>query len=252
MKYIIFDMDDTLLNDHREISECSLDVLKSIQAKGHKLVCNTARSKSFNQKYFDQIRPDYAILNGGALIIDRDENVIFKVEVDVPITRALIRDLLEMTDTVSVQTEDTFYSHKGWHTVQKAVPFDFVQDLFPYPAQKVVVAVESDEQAEALAEKYGLAYTTYGDGPFRRYNHIGATKALGNRKLMELTGGTLEDVIAFGDDFGDMDMLREAGVGVLMKNGRPELMGQTGHISEFTNDEDGVARFIIKYFGLED
>ena len=251
MKYIIFDMDDTLLNDKREVTPYTLEVLKKLQAMGHKLVCNTARSKGFNQKFFDQIRPDYAILNGGALIIDRDETVVFRAEVDVPTARALIRDLLALTDTVSVQTEDTFYSHKGWHTVQKAVPFDFEQEQFPYPAQKIVVAVESDAQAQALAEKYGLAYTTYGDGPFRRYNHINATKALGNRNLMKLVGGTLEDVIAFGDDHGDMDMLREAGVGVLMKNASPQLHGQTSHISRFTNDEDGVAKFLEMYFAME-
>ena len=250
MKYIIFDMDDTLLNDKREITPHTLEVLKKLQAMGNKLVCNTARSKGFNQKFFDQLRPDYAILNGGALIIDKDETVVFRAEVDVPTTRALIRDLLALTDTVSVQTEDTFYSHRGWHTVQKAVPFDFEQEQFPYPAQKIVVAVESDAQAHALAEKYGLAYTTYGDGPFRRYNHIDATKALGNRNLMHLTGDKLADVIAFGDDFGDFEMLKEAGVGVMMKNGRPELLGKTSHISRFTNDEDGVAKFLEEYFEL--
>ena len=87
-------------------------------------------------------------------------------------------------------------------------------------------------------------------GTFRRYNHIGATKALGNRNLMKLVGGKLEDVMAFGDDLGDLDMLREAGVGVLMKNARPELMGATSHISKYTNDEDGVARFLSDWFGV--
>ena len=57
-------------------------------------------------------------------------------------------------------------------------------------------------------------------------------------------------VIAFGDDHGDMDMLREAGVGVLMKNANPQLRGQTSHISQFTNDEDGVARFLMTYLGM--
>jgi hydroxymethylpyrimidine pyrophosphatase-like HAD family hydrolase len=88
-------------------------------------------------------------------------------------------------------------------------------------------------------------------GTFRRYNHIDTTKALGNRNLMKLTGGTVEDIIAFGDDYGDFDMLREAGVGVMMKNGRPELLGKTSHISEYTNDEDGVAKFLEKWFALK-
>ena len=243
MKYIIFDMDDTLLNDKREITPHTLEVLKKLQAMGNKLVCNTARSKGFNQKFFDQLRPDYAILNGGALIIDKDETVVFRAEVDVPTTRALIRDLLAVTDTVSVQTEDTFYSHKGWHTVQKAVPFDFEQEQFPYPAQKIVVAVESDAQAQALAEKYGLAYTTYGDGPFRRYNHIDATKALGNRNLMKLAGGNLEDVIAFGDDYGDMGMLRFCGIGCAMANHVPGVE-KAADVVIGSHNEDGVAHFL--------
>ena len=61
MSYIVFDLDDTLLNDKREISPYTLDVLKKVQAMGHKLVYNTARSQGFSQKYFEQLRPDYAL-----------------------------------------------------------------------------------------------------------------------------------------------------------------------------------------------
>ena len=248
MKYIIFDMDDTLLNDKREITPYTLEVLKKLQAMGHKLVCNTARSKGFNQKYFDQIRPDYAILNGGAMIIDKDEKVIFRAEVDVPTTQAIIKELVGLTETIYVQTMEEFYSHMGRNTVQKACYFDFDAAVFPYPAQKIVADIKDDARAEALAEQYHLAFTTYMGGTFRRYNHIDATKALGNRNLMKLVGGSLEEVIAFGDDHGDMEMLREAGVGVLMKNANPALHEGGLRISEYTNDEDGVAKFLEEYF----
>lgn len=250
MKYVIFDMDDTLLNDKREVTPYTLEVLKKVQAMGHKLVCNTARSKEFSQKYFDQIRPDYSILNGGALIIDKNEQVVFAAEVDVPTTQAVVAELLQVTEDLFVQSRDVFYSHKGKHTVQNATPFDFSKEEFPYPAQKIVTDVKDDVQAQTIADKYHLAFTTYMGGTFRRYNHIGATKALGNRNLLKLAGGTLEDVIAFGDDYGDFEMLQEAGVGVMMKNGRPELLGRTSHISEYTNDEDGVAKFLEVYFNM--
>ena len=117
-------------------------------------------------------------------------------------------------------------------------------------AQKIVTDITDDEKAAELAEKFGLTYTTYLGGTFRRYNNPGATKALGSRKLMELTGGSLGDVIAFGDDLGDLDMLREAGVGVLMKNAHPDLREEGLIISEFTNDEDGVAKFLEEYFNM--
>lgn len=250
MNYIIFDMDDTLLNNKREITPYTLEVLKKVQSMGHKLVCNTARSKAFNQKYFNLIRPDYAILNGGALIIDQDENVIFRAEVDRETTQAMIQELLALTEIIYVQTAEEFYSHKGLRTVQKAVAIDFAVEEFSHPAQKIVTELLDDTQAQALANKYRLEFTTYMGGTFRRYNHIGATKALGNRNLLKLVGGTLDDVIAFGDDYGDFEMLKEARVGVMMKNGRPELLGKASHISEYTNDEDAVARFLVDWFAL--
>ena len=69
---------------------------------------------------------------------------------------------------------------------------------------------------------------------------------------MKLVGGDVKDIIAFGDDHGDLGMLQEAGVGVLMKNGRPELMEQVSYVSKYTNDEDGVARLLAEYFQIED
>lgn len=251
MNYIIFDLDDTLLNDERQVSDYTLDILKRLQGMGHKIVINTARSKGYTQEIFDRIRPDYAILNGGALIIDGQERAVFRAQIDQAETLAVIETLLGLTENFSIQTEADLFSNNGSYTGQNAKSFDFAHEKFPYPALKIVAAIQDDRQAAAVAEKFGLEFTTYLGGPFRRYNHVSATKALGNRNLVALTGGRMEDVLAFGDDLGDLDMLREAGVGVLMKNAKPELHDGFAHVSRFTNDQDGVARFLAAYFDLE-
>ena len=82
MKYIIFDLDDTLLNDNRQVSPYTLQVLKQLQDMGHVLAMNTARSSAFSREYFDIICPDYAILNGGALILNGAGEVVFQAEID--------------------------------------------------------------------------------------------------------------------------------------------------------------------------
>lgn len=252
VKYIIFDMDDTLLNNERKISDYTLHILKKLQAMGHKIVINTARSKQYNQVYFDRLKPDYAILNGGALIIDRTEAPIYKAELDVTSTQAFIRQLLTVSDNFTVQSEDGPYSHLGKYSGQNSIAFDFSREPFPYPCLKVVAAIEKEEDAAALAQRFGLTYVSYFGGLFKRFNHPNATKAQGNRNLMELTGGSLADVIAFGDDLGDLEMLQQAGVGVLMCNAKPELHSSCAHLSKFTNDEDGVARFLTEYFCLSE
>lgn len=250
MSYIIFDMDDTLLNNDRKISPFTLMTLKKLQALGHKIVINTARSKQFDQVFFDQLQPDYAILNGGSLILDKDENPIYTAQLDAASTQAFIDELLKISDNFTVQTQDGPYSHLGKYTSQNAVAFDFAAQRFGQPCLKVVASIEKEEDAAALAQRFGLTYVSYFGGLFKRFNHPDATKAKGNRKLMELVGGSLEDVIAFGDDLGDLEMLQQAGIGVLMCNAKPELHDACAHLSQYSNDEDGVARFLIDHFQL--
>lgn len=249
--YIIFDMDDTLLNNERKITDYTRTVLKKLQHMGHKIVINTARSKQYDQEYFDVLQPDYAILNGGALIVDARERPIYRAELSVAQTQAFIRALLTVSDNFTVQTEDGPYSHLGKYRAQDAVPFDFSAQEFPHACLKVVASIEREEDAAALAEQFGLSYVSYFGGLFKRFNHPDATKAAGNRRLVELTGGTLDDVIAFGDDLGDLEMLQQAGHGVLMCNAKPELHPLCDHLSRYSNDQNGVARYLEDFFRLK-
>jgi hydroxymethylpyrimidine pyrophosphatase-like HAD family hydrolase len=45
-------------------------------------------------------------------------------------------------------------------------------------------------------------------------------------------------------------MIRDAGLGVAMKNALPELKAVSMDITEYTHDEDGIARYLIKKFNL--
>jgi hydroxymethylpyrimidine pyrophosphatase-like HAD family hydrolase len=58
--------------------------------------------------------------------------------------------------------------------------------------------------------------------------------------------------IALGDVINDVEMIRDAGVGVAMKNAVPELHEVADIITEISHDEEAVANFLINYFKLED
>ena len=51
-------------------------------------------------------------------------------------------------------------------------------------------------------------------------------------------------MIAIGDGFNDVSMIRFAGLGVAMANAQPPVKANADRITQYTNDEDGVARFI--------
>ena len=247
MKYIVFDLDDTLLDKQGNVTDFTLQTLKHLQSLGHKLVFNTARSQYYSKRYWEEIRPDYAILNGGSLIIDQTSKAIFREMLDVPTVQKTISQLKKVTDVFSVQTESGFYTSTDY-TAQNAIYFDFRKDTFTEPAYKIVACIADREAAVSIAENCQLELIPYLSGSWMRFTKTGVDKAFGNRKLMELVKGEMSDIIAFGDDAGDLGMLLEADTGVLMKNAREELHALCPTLSQFTNEEDGVAKFLLSLF----
>ena len=74
-KLVIFDLDDTLLNDEHTASDLTLRVLEKVREMGHLTAFNTARSKMRSSDIFDLVKPDFAIYNGGAHITDSEGDI---------------------------------------------------------------------------------------------------------------------------------------------------------------------------------
>ncbi len=60
-----------------------------------------------------------------------------------------------------------------------------------------------------------------------------------------MKGCQLKDIVAFGDDYNDIDMIRECGIGVAMVNA-PDDVKAAADIIAATNEEDGVAAELEK------
>ena len=76
-------------------------------------------------------------------------------------------------------------------------------------------------------------------------NGPGASKGEGLLHLASMLGIRREETMAFGDGNNDASMIRDAGIGVVMENGDPDLKGIADYITA-TNDESGVAQAIEK------
>ena len=78
--------------------------------------------------------------------------------------------------------------------------------------------------------------------------NISASKSAAAAVLCERFGITARDVIAFGDNYNDVDMLKFAGMGVAMGNAPADVMQVADKISD-TNDNDGLAAVLMQEFG---
>ena len=53
--------------------------------------------------------------------------------------------------------------------------------------------------------------------------------------------------MAFGDSMNDETMIRLAGYGIAMKNGLQVIKDHAYAVTDFTNNEDGIARFLEQH-----
>ena len=71
----------------------------------------------------------------------------------------------------------------------------------------------------------------------------GIHKANGLKELGTDIGVTLDEMVAFGDGGNDLEMIKEVGDGVAMKNATPALLKVANHVTN-TNEEDGVLNYL--------
>ncbi len=60
---------------------------------------------------------------------------------------------------------------------------------------------------------------------------------------------SIDCVMAFGDNGNDVNLLASCGYGVAMRNGSAQAKKAAKYISNYTNNEQGVLRFINSFFG---
>jgi hydroxymethylpyrimidine pyrophosphatase-like HAD family hydrolase len=73
----------------------------------------------------------------------------------------------------------------------------------------------------------------------------GLSKAVGLEIICKSFGILAENVIAFGDEDNDFEMIEFAGTGVAMANAIPQLKEIANKIT-LSNEEDGIAYFLEK------
>ncbi len=114
---------------------------------------------------------------------------------------------------------------------------------FPYPANKMVVEIDSPQLAKHISQVANCSYFRYtGEDRYTFYsNTAGKDDAVKN--LSRICNVPLDEIICFGDDINDIKMLQCCGLGVAMGNSTEDVKKSANIITE-SNENDGVALII--------
>jgi hydroxymethylpyrimidine pyrophosphatase-like HAD family hydrolase len=106
------------------------------------------------------------------------------------------------------------------------------------------VTCVNPEKTARLEEKYKDCKLLHFSPSSRLiFVHKDAGKLATLKVIAEMEHISLAEIAAFGDDYPDMEMLKECGIGVAMGNGLDEVKAIADHVCQ-SNDDDGVAKWI--------
>ena len=247
IRMILTDLDHTLLRQDGSISGETLRVLEECRAKGILFAIATARYWIGAERYIDLLKPDYEITTDGALIHAADE-CIYSCSFSEEETNRLLKEIFAVRPEaeVTVATGKTVL----WNSLHiaesarlyKAVYCDYKEPL-TCRANKLAVEFDKKEYAEKIAEKMDCKLQCFRNENWYAFLPKDAGKVQAIEALSKWSGISISDIVSFGDDLNDVEMLRTCGTGVAVENAIPEVKKVCDFVTT-SNDEDGVAAYL--------
>ncbi len=238
------DLDDTLLRHDGTLSPRTLAALEAWQATGRRIVIATGRPpRTIGRSLPTFLHATPWICYNGAETRVADQPIYQNLVPAADLFEILTQ--IEQTTPgrlVGVEINNVLYLNRL--APQRTTPYE-VADLFmlDQPAAKILIF---SENAEALPPLTFAVPSTARIMYSARYPHfiqiIGCRtdKAEALRALVASWQMSMTDVVAFGDDTNDVEMVRDSGLGVAMSNAVPEVKAVADRITA-SNEEDGVA-----------
>lgn len=108
----------------------------------------------------------------------------------------------------------------------------------------------ASEIKEELKENFPGVYITHSENFLIEISNLESGKHRGMERCCRILGITPKECIAFGDASNDIEMLQLAGLGIAVANASEECKSAADYVSEFTNNQDAVAKELRKIFKL--
>lgn len=249
-KLILLDLDGTLLRDDKTISDYTLNILNKCKKLGYLIGISTARGESNARQYISFLNPDIIISSSGALVRN-DDKIIGCFEFTEEETEKLIQYSLKLTDNkceITVDTTDKHYWNykQDPHIMSPDWGNVIYTDYTDFSERSLKICVELDD--ENLAKQIAACvpecdWARFSDGNWYKFTKTSATKSNAIKAIIASLGIPTENMIAFGDDFVDIDMIKMCGVGVAMGNAIAEVKSIADFVTS-DNNNDGVAKWL--------
>ncbi len=229
-KLIALDLDGTLLNDEREISEQNLHWIKKAEEAGLVVSFATGRGRPSSEPYWGAVLPTSPMIISNGAEVWKNHGQLLSRNV---LSSDDVRRLIALAEK---------------HGVRYWVIKSFVDAATPEGDEFLKVGMYHSDLATIsslrdLVASWGEFEVSASAPNNIEINRKGINKATGLDEAIGLLDIKPHEVVAIGDGFNDLAMIQWAGLGVAMRNA-PEIIKEAADYVTGSNDEHGVAQMI--------
>lgn len=261
-KVLCSDLDGTLLSTKSDVSEFTIAEITRIR-KAIRIILVSARMPQ-SMRYLQErigIQNLPIICYNGALVLDNKIELFSQV-----IDFKSVEEIYELAESLNIKL-GLYYNHE-WYVevtserVEKEIKYTRTTPQFRRTSQTLcewkdrnisahkIMLMCTKSSADAI---YPILINQF-DKHMKIYRSNDTLIELAPKTVSKLSAiklllkdnESLEDVISFGDNYNDIDMLQYSGIGVAVENAREEVKAIADHTT-LKNTEHGVAHFIKQH-----
>ncbi|WNZ87836.1 Cof-type HAD-IIB family hydrolase [Streptococcus iniae] len=266
IKLLALDLDGTLFNKEKIVSDANKEAIFVAKELGIKVVITTGRPLLAIGNLLDELGllddDDYCITFNGGLVQRNTGEILDKSSLSLEEVSYLHQQLQLLQLPTDILSDGKVYSipspdgrRSEYYLASPLLDFVEIADFDQLPKgivyNKIVTVTDADFLDEALAGAKEDAFENF--EAFKSRDIIfevmpkGVHKAFGLQLLCKHLGFSAENVMAMGDEANDFTMLEWAGLGVAMANAVADAKQIADKVTRLTNDQSGVAEAIQKY-----
>lgn len=258
IKLIATDIDGTLFDSDHAYDVARLnDYLKKLHQQNVKFAVASGNNLDHLQEIF-KASPDIDIFvaENGSQVVSHEQTLWEKtIPHDLVIKMiSVLNDRLDLT-AMSLSGQKASYAESTanqplYHMGNLTVVEDLTKvtdEIFKFNIQ--LQHTDLIDAENFINDSYGEFVHAATSG-FGSIDIMGANinKRLGLTHLSDSLNISLENILAFGDNTNDLEMLQTAGIGVAMINGKPQVKEAADMITKDDNNHDGVLNTIQELF----
>ena len=275
IKAIVMDVDGTLTNGKKQITEKTKEVLLKSQSKGIKLILASGRPTTGLIGFAKELEMDknnglLVSFNGSKVVDCETFEELFNEPMSIEEGKAVlehmkkfeVRPMVDKGEYMLVNNvfDNKIYARNGQEINiieyesrggnYKLCEIDDLAEYIDYPLNKILTAGQPDylnehyrEMMEPFKDKLSCMFTA--DFYFE-FTAKGIDKAKALETVLKPMGINEGEIISFGDGQNDLSIIKYAGIGVAMENAVDELKEQADEIT-LSNEDDGIAYSLLKH-----